>query len=203
MNSLTAIFALALGASALLGCAKEPQAAAAESAVPASSAAPGVSHQQMADALHAVMESDRTIYTRTVVNRLQNQEKVIKASEHWEDDKALPLPAQMFRMGAELASKKSAGFSYSLLSMWPVNKQNQPTTEAEKAGLKFVAENVGKNFYDKEKLGGKEYFTAVYADSAIAEACVACHNGHKDSPRRDFKLGDVMGGVVIRIPTSS
>ena len=25
-------------------------------------------------------------------------------------------------------------------------------------------------------------------------------NAHKDSPRRDFKLGDVMGSVVIRIP---
>jgi hypothetical protein len=35
---------------------------------------------------------------------------------------------------------------------------------------------------------------------AIAPACVACHNGHKDSPRSDFQMGDVMGGVVVRIP---
>ena len=49
-------------------------------------------------------------------------------------------------------------------------------------------------------VGGKKYFTAVYADTAVAQACVSCHNGHKDSPRKDFKLGDVMGGVVIRIP---
>jgi hypothetical protein len=187
----------------LPACAKETQAAAVERSPPSGGAAAGVSHQQMADALHAVMESDRTVYTKTVVNRLQNQEKVIKASEHWEDDKALPLPAQMFRMGAELAAKKNAGFSYSLLSMWPVNKQNQPGTELEKAGLKFVAEQAGKNFYGRERLGDKEYFTAVYADTAVAEACVSCHNGHKDSPRRDFKLGDVMGGVVIRIPTGS
>ena len=25
-------------------------------------------------------------------------------------------------------------------------------------------------------------------------------NFHKDSPRKDFKLGDVMGGIVIRVP---
>jgi hypothetical protein len=31
---------------------------------------------------------------------------------------------------------------------------------------------------------------------------VSCHNQHKDSPRKDFKLNDVMGGVVIRIPIS-
>ena len=43
------------------------------------------------------------------------------------------------------------------------------------------------------------YFTAVYPDKAVAEACVSCHNHHKDTPKRDFKLDDVMGGVVVRI----
>ena len=156
----------------------------------------------MADALHAVMESDRTVYTKQVVNRLQNEEGVIKASEHWKDDKALPLPAQMFRMGAEMVAEKKVGFSYALLSMWPVNKQNKPKTEVEKHGLKFVADNKGQNYYGEETLGGTQYFTAVYADTAVAPACVKCHNEHKDSPRKDFKLGEVMGGVVLRIPLS-
>jgi hypothetical protein len=154
----------------------------------------------MADGLHAVMSADRTVYTREVVNRLQNDEKVIKASEHWKDEKALPLPAQMFRMGAEMVAEKKAGFTYALLSMWPVNKQNKPKTEVEKQGLKFVADNPGKNHYAEEALGDKSYFTAVYADTAIAPACIKCHNEHKDSPRQDFKIGDIMGGVVIRIP---
>ena len=165
------------------------------------SAAAGIAPKQMADALHAVMESDRTVYTRNVVNRLQNDEKVIKASEHWKDDKALPLPAQMFRMGAEMVQSKNAGFTYALLSKWPVNKQNNAKTDAEKAGLDFVdAKKGAENYYTEEMLGGKKYFTAVYADTAIAPACIKCHNDHKDSPRTDFKLGDVMGGVVIRIP---
>jgi hypothetical protein len=45
-----------------------------------------------------------------------------------------------------------------------------------------------------------KYFTAVYPDPAVAPVCVSCHNEHKDTPKTDFKLGDVMGGVVIRIP---
>jgi hypothetical protein len=168
----------------------------------AASSAPaeGVTYQQMADALHAVMSADRTVYTRLVVNRLQNEEKVIKASEHWKDEKALPLPAQMFRFGAEMVAQQNAGFTYSLLSLWPVNKQNAPKTEAEKAGLKAVAENPGKPYYTQEVLGKQKYFTAVYPDRAVAAACVTCHNEHRDSPRTDFKLGDVMGGVVLRIP---
>lgn len=167
-----------------------------------------ISPKAMADALHLVMDSDRTVYTRKIVNRLAAKEKVIKASEHFEDDKALVLPAQMFRFGSELVAKRAekkpdVNFSYSLQSIWPVNKQNAPKTDAEKAGLKYVAENKGKNYYTSETLGGTKYFTAIYADVAVAPVCASCHNDHKDSPRRDFKIGDVMGGVVIRIPLDS
>ncbi|MFK8050846.1 MAG: DUF3365 domain-containing protein [Halioglobus sp.] len=161
---------------------------------------PMFSPKQMTDWLHLVMASDRTVYTRLIVNRLQNKEKVIKASEHFEDEKALVLPAQMFRFGAEMVGEKTEDFSYSLLSEWPINSQNAPRTEAEKVGLSYIAENKGENYYTTEELGGKTYFTAVYADNAIAPACVSCHNEHKDTPRTDFKIGDVMGGVVIRVP---
>jgi hypothetical protein len=135
-----------------------------------------------------------------VVNRLQNEEKVIKASEHFKDDKALPLPAQMFRFGSEMVAEKKAGFSYSLLSMWPINKQNAAKTAAEKEGLEMVAKDASKAYYKEETLGKVKYFTAVYADRAVSPACVSCHNEHKDTPKKDFKLGQTMGGVVIRIP---
>jgi hypothetical protein len=177
----------------LSSCTSTPAADTKAEAAPA-----GISPKMMADALQAVMESDRIVYTRNVVNRLQ-QEKVIKASEHWKDDKALPLPAQMFRMGSEMVAEKNKNFSYALLSLWAVNKQNEPKTAVEKAGLEAVAAKP-EPYYGEEILGDKKYFTAVYPDVAVAEACVSCHNGHDDSPRHDFKMGDTMGGVVVRIP---
>lgn len=185
----TLMIATALGSVATLSACGDKEATGS-----------GISPQTMADALHTVMESDRTVYTRVIVNRLAAKEKVIKASEHFEDDKALALPAQMFRFGAEMSAEKTQDFSYSLQSLWPVNKQNAPKTEAEKTGLTYIAENPGKNYYTEEELGGKKYFTAVYPDVAVSPVCVSCHNEHKDTPRTDFKLGDVMGGVVIRIP---
>ena len=120
----------------------------------------------MADALHMVMDSDRAVYTRRIVNRLASKEKVITASEHFEDEKALVLPAQMFRFGAEMVAEKAeanpeVNFSYSLQSIWPINKQNAPQTEAEIEGLQFVADNKGQNYYATEELGGTNYFTAV------------------------------------------
>mgnify|MGYP001609382934 CR=1 FL=1 len=165
--------------------------------------AKGVEYKDVADMLIAVMVADRTVYTKKVVQRLAAKQKVIKASEHYDDDKALPLPAQMFRFGAEHVADNTDKFSYSLLSLWPINKQNAPRTDAEKAGLKYVADNKGKNYYGEETLGGQKYFTAVYADVAVAKVCASCHNDHKDTPRSDFKVGDVMGGVVIRIPMAN
>lgn len=148
MKNLRSILFILLAVSPL-SCQKE---AAPEGAAPQ---AAGISPQRFADALHAVMESDRVVYTKNVVNRLQNKENIIKATEHWEDEKTLPLPAQMFRMGAEMVAKKEAGFTYSLLSLWPLNKQNKPSTELEKKGLEFVAANKGTNFYGEEELGGQ------------------------------------------------
>ena len=175
----------------LSGCGGEEQSAASSS---------GVTPTKMADALFAVMEADRAVYTKKVIERLVKEEKVIKASEHYEDDKALPLPAQMFRFGYERVAEKTDAFSYSLLSSWPINKQNEPKTETEKLGLKYIEENPGQNFYKEEELGGQKYFTAIYPDVAVATPCVECHNNHKDTPKSDFEIGDTMGGVVIRIP---
>ncbi len=165
-----------------------------------SAAAEGVPYENVADMLYQVMSANREVYTREVVQRLTVDEQILTASEHFEDDAALPLPSQMFRFVAEEVMDNTADFSYSLLSLHPINKKNGPGTDLERQGLEYVAEHPGENFYGEETLGDKRYFSAVYPDHAVVEACVHCHNNHKDSPRTDLELDDVMGGVVIRIP---
>lgn len=159
----------------------------------------GVPYPQVTDMIYQVVSADRSVYTRLVVERLTIDEEAITASEHFEDDVALPLPAQMFRFGAELVADETEDFSYSLLSLHPINRKNGPGTDLEQQGLQHSLDNEEK-FYGEEELGGQRYFTAVYPDFAVSEACVDCHNDHKDSPRTDIELGDVIGGVVIRIP---
>ena len=163
----------------------------------------GIEPAKMTDALFAVMNADRANYTKLIIKRLGGKANFIKPDEHWEDlDNGAPLPAQMFRFGAEAVAEKTDAFSYSLQSLWPINKQNAPKTPIEKEGLQYIIDNPGKNFYGEEELGGKKYFTGIYPDVAVAAPCMDCHNDHKDSPKTDFKLGDTMGGVVIRIPLS-
>ena len=50
-------------------------------------------------------------------------------------------------------------------------------------------------------LNDKRHFQAIYPDRAVSRACVSCHNAHVASLRSaDFKLNDVMGGLVIEVP---
>ncbi|ERP92034.1 MAG: DUF3365 domain-containing protein [Pseudomonadales bacterium] len=190
-HKVSILMATALSALLLSGCGEEE-------AKPAG----GIDPKVYTDSLFAVMNADRTNYTKLIIARLGPQgADSIKPHEYWEDlDNGAPLPAQMFRYGAEAVSETSSDFSYSLQSLWPINSQNAPKTELEKEGLQFIVDNPGENFYGTETLGEVSYYTAVYPDVAVAAPCVACHNNHKDSPKTDFEMGDVMGGVVIRVP---
>lgn len=156
--------------------------------------------QEMADALHAVIAADREVYGREVVQRLASEQKLVSCSENWRQDKGLPVPAQVLRMGSEAVQQQGAEFHYILRSLWPLNPKNGPETAIEKTGLQAVLEHPGTNFYSEESLGGRRYFTAVYADRAIVPSCVECHNAHETGVKHDFKVGDVMGGMVVRVP---
>ncbi len=162
----------------------------------------GLPLDKVAGLVHAIVASNREAYSQIVVNRLMVEEKVLKAGEQHIGKKLLPLPAQFFRAGAELAARRNARTVYSLQSFWSIYPQNLPKTELEKIGLSNVLGGTD-HFYGAESSGNAKYFLAAYPDFATNEACVRCHNNHPESRRRDFVIGDVMGGVVVRIPLAN
>ncbi len=200
INLKKVIFGTTMAAAALglVACQQE----ATTSTAPAEVVVKGIDPKLYTDSLFAVMNADRANYTKLIIARLGPKGAgVIKPDENWEDhDNGALLPAQMFRAGSEAVAEITDEFTYSLQSLWPIGKQNGPKTDMEKEGLEFIAANPGQNFYGEETLGDTTYYTAVYPDVAVSEACTSCHNDHKDSPKNDFQLGEVMGGVVIRVP---
>lgn len=155
--------------------------------------------EMVADYVHAVIEADREVYTKHVVERLQAK-GVVVASENWEEKHTLPLPAQFLMESGRAMAKKGIGIRYRLISLWPINKQNVASTEFEKTGLGTILTHPTKPYTGFVKEGGTRYFQAVYPDLAVTQACIGCHNGHPDTPKRDFKINDVMGALVISIP---
>ena len=153
----------------------------------------------VADYVYSVLESDRTVYTRHIVDRLV-QKRVASASEHWETENSMMLPAQFLKNTSRLIREKKLGLDFQLISLWPINLNNRPGNAFEKVGLETVDYHPIRPYIGQVKVGRRLFFQAIYPDLAVSSACVECHNAHPKSQRRDFKLRDVMGGMIITLP---
>ncbi len=158
-----------------------------------------IAPERVADYVHAVIEADRTSYITLVVDRMQ-EKKIVAAAEHWEQENALPLPAQLLQHSGRLVAERGSGIRYRLISLSPIYRRNAPATDFERKALETLSRQPDRPFTGIVSSGRKQFFQAVYPDLAVSNACVRCHNSHPLSPKRDFKLNDVMGGIAITIP---
>ena len=157
--------------------------------------------EKVADYVHAVIEANRTVYATNVVDKM-HEKGIVEAAEHWRQENALPLPAQFLIDTGRLVAERGLGIKYRLASLSPIYVWNNAQSDFERKGLEAVAKNPERPFTGFVRIGRERFFQAVYADRAVAHACAECHNRHPNSPRRDYKLNDVMGGIVITIPVS-
>jgi len=155
--------------------------------------------EMVADYLHAVIQANREVYTTHVVDRLQAK-GVAVASENWEYQNTMPLPAQLLMESDRVLERNGSGIQYRLISQWPINKRNVASGEFQKTGLGAILTHPTKPYTGYVKVGNARYFQAVYPDLAVAQGCIGCHNAHPESAKRDFKINDVMGALVISIP---
>ncbi|MCH8041252.1 MAG: hypothetical protein IH977_13065 [Nitrospinae bacterium] len=42
-------------------------------------------------------------------------------------------------------------------------------------------------------------FKGMSADFAIVQGCADCHNTHPKAVKKDFKKGDFMGAIIVRM----
>ncbi len=159
----------------------------------------GIPPEVVAEYIHAVIQADRTIYSTHVVERLQDL-KVAVAAEEWKARGTLPLPAQMLQMAGQEIQGLGLGLRIRLASLGPIYKKNGPADQFERAGLEAVAKNPQKPYTGIVMQDDRRFFKAIFADRAVSMACVTCHNSHELSTKRDYKLYDVMGGIIISFP---
>jgi hypothetical protein len=161
-----------------------------------------VAPEVVADYVHAILEADRTVYAKHIVNRLQKK-NIIYASENWWEENTLLLPAQFLLNASDLIKNMRLGLDYKLVSLWPINPHNGAANKFERNGLETVASRPLRPYIGSLRIGNQFYFQAIYPDIAVTPACVTCHNAHPKSPKRDFKLYDVIGGIVVSVPMKS
>jgi hypothetical protein len=141
-----------------------------------------------------ILETVRAFRTAYVINIVERvRESGILPKEEWiKDAHAIPLPAQFVKAAAADISF----FEIGLIGLTPVYKSNLPKTQAETDALVKLATDRQQSILTF--VDGKQ-FKGVSADIAIVQSCVDCHNNHPTSPWRNFKKGDLMGAIVVRM----
>ena len=132
----------------------------------------------------------RTVYVKGIVG--DAKKGGMKLDENWvKDDHAMMLPAQFVKeLGKEIKE-----FDLSLVGTDPLYASNAAKSDTEKGMLAELAKG-------KEKvLVAADGATTVgmSADYAIVDSCADCHNNHPKTTKKDWKKGDFMGAIVVRL----
>ena len=159
----------------------------------------GIAPETVSDYIHAIIRADRQVYTTDIVKRMQEQ-GIVLAKEDWKDKNAIPLPAQFLHASSKIVAESGSDIRYRLISLWPIYRKNGPATPFEREGLEELIKNPDVPQRGEVATGKMKFFQSLYPDKATSQACVTCHNTHPLSPKRDFKLGDAIGAIVVTIP---
>jgi methyl-accepting chemotaxis protein len=138
----------------------------------------------------------RTYYTENVVNKI-NKEGTFKPSvEHKNDAKAIPLPATMIHDLSALLSKQDT--TLDLYSGYPFpNRKDRQLDAFQQKAWDYLSHNPQGVLSQNETRDGKNIVRVAVADTMVAQGCVNCHNSTPNSPKRDWKIGDVRGVLEV------
>lgn len=144
----------------------------------------------------------RGYYTKNVIKKVLASSDIKGSFDHANDPKAIPLPATLIH---ELSSlTKTSGMQFNLYSLYPFpNRGDRILTEFQKnAWAELNKQPDGKVTSYKQTEAG-HFVKVAIADTMSAEACVSCHNNHPDTPKNDWKLGEVRGVLEVTVPISA
>ena len=149
--------------------------------------------------LQAENAAVRTLWTKEIVGA--GQKIGLKFDEHWRDKEleAGPLPALFLRETAKSMEKSPIRISLFLGSDYPISPDNLfEGLQQEK--FQILRQSQQPQFF---YVPDTRLYTGMFADKAVAEPCVECHNKHEQSPKHDWHLNDVMGGTTWMYPAQA
>jgi adenylate cyclase len=155
--------------------------------------------EEMFAVLEAENDAVRALWTKEIV--AEGKKAGLKFDEHWRDPdlEAGPLPALFLRETAKSLEKNPLRLSLFLGSDFPINKANRfEGLQLEKFHILGQTQQP-QSFY----MADTGLYTGMFSDAAVADACVECHNKHEQTPKRDWRLHDVMGATTWMYPAAT
>lgn len=146
----------------------------------------------------------RTVYTSEVVERVRPY-GIEVTHDYAKKDRAIPLPATLsMELGRRIGTHR-LGAQSQLYSAYPFPWRRETgglRDDFARQAWSRVREHPDKPFYRFENYEGRLSLRYATADR-MRPACVACHNSHPDSPKRDWEVGDVRGILEVIYPVDA
>ena len=150
--------------------------------------------------LNSVVSSVRGYYASNVVGRVLASPSETKVLHNYESiPGAIPIPATLSLELGRVISEQQKNISYRFVSDFPFKNRAPHTLD----NFETTALADLRKYKDQQltKVSGSIFNDRVrlVAPVIMGAACVTCHNSHPESPKRDWKVGDVRGIQEITI----
>jgi adenylate cyclase len=156
---------------------------------------------RQASDLNSIISSVRGYYASNVVGRiLAAPGGTTKVVHNYEAiPGAIPIPATLSLELGKVISEHQHNITYRFVSDFPfINRTPHPLDTFETDALRRLRENPDQIIASDDSSLFVDRVRLI-APVVMGAACVACHNTHPESPKRDWKIGDVRGLQEVSI----
>jgi len=142
----------------------------------------------------------RTYYNSDILSKIKKHTDLKVNFNHKDNNTTVPLPATLVH-DLGLAFTQGSEVGVQMYSNYPFpNRESRVLDRFQKDALAFILKNPDKTFSREEILDGEMMYRTSFPDFLSAPSCVSCHNTRADTPKNDWKLGDVRGVIEVSIP---
>ncbi len=155
--------------------------------------------RRQADEVGRIINDMRNFYATDVVGRVLANHQTVPTANYRNTPGGIPIPATLSIELGKLITSRSEAIRYRFVSDLPFKGRESHDLDAFETGAiqalradpkTSVVEVSGSIFDSNIRMAGPVVMGAP---------CVGCHNAHPDSPKKDWKVGDVRGIQEISV----
>ena len=157
--------------------------------------------RRQASDLNSVISSVRAYYASNVVGRVLASPGATTVVHNYHDiPGAIPIPATLSIELGQVINKRQHNIGYRFVSDFPFkDRKPHKLDEFETNALKLLRADRKEKMLEKVTASAFDDHVRLVVPVVMAQACVNCHNTHPESPKRDWKVGDVRGIQEVSI----
>jgi PAS domain S-box-containing protein len=152
------------------------------------------------DRLTNYLRMFRSYYTSDILKKVKEHTDLQANFDHKTQEKVIPLPATLVHDLGERFTEET-DISIQMYSNYPFpNRASRKLDSYQKDALAYILKNPGEAFSKEDTVDGQLTYRTAFGDYLFDASCVTCHNTRADTPKNDWKLGDMRGVIEVSIP---